>query len=61
MSKDDLRFGDRGGGSGPPQDPAEKMEMLVEVALQGLVLLVILYVLLAVLDALFFNGAIPLV
>lgn len=60
MSRDDLRFGDvDAGGSGG--GPVDTMEMLIELAVQGLVLLVILYVFLSVLDVLVFNGALPLV
>lgn len=60
MPKDDLRFGDVSGG-GPPQGPVEKMQMLIELTLQGAILIVVLYALLAILDTLVFNGALPIV
>lgn len=54
-----LRFGDIAGGGGG--GPLGIMQLLIELAIQGLILVVILYVILSVLDVLFFNGAIPLV
>lgn len=60
MPGDDLRIGDLGGG-GPPQGPVETMQMIIQLALQGMILLVILYALVAMLDTLVFNGAIPIV
>ena len=54
-----LRFGDIAAGSGG--GPLGIMQLLIQLAIQGLILLVILYVILAFLDVLFFNGAIPLV
>lgn len=59
MGKDDLRFGDVAGGG--ERGPIGTMQMLIELAIQGLILIVILYVVLAVLDVLIFNGAIPFV
>lgn len=59
MSKDDLRFGDMAGGK--DSGPVETMAILIELAIQGFVLLVILYVVLSVADVLFFDGAIPIV
>lgn len=61
MAKDDLRFGDLSSSGGPPQGPVEKMQMLIELALQGAILVVVLYALLAILDTLVFNGALPIV
>lgn len=59
MSRDDLRFGDASGGGGG--DPTDMMESVIQLAIQSLVLLVILYALVAILDVLIFNGAIPIV
>lgn len=55
----DLRFGDiaSGGGGGP----LGIMQLLIQLAIQGLILLVVLYVFLAFLDVLIFDGAIPIV
>lgn len=61
MADDDLRFGDLSSSGGAPQGPVEKMEMLIQLALQGMILLVILYALVAILDTLIFNGALPIV
>lgn len=54
-----LRFGDiaAGGGGGP----LGIMQLLIQLAIQGLILLVVLYVFLAFLDVLIFDGAIPIV
>lgn len=61
MADDDLRFGDLSSSGGPPQGPVEKMQMIIELALQGMILLVVLYALVAILDSLMFNGALPIV
>lgn len=61
MADDDLRFGDLSSSGGPSQGPVEKMQMLIQLALQGMILLVILYALVAILDTLIFNGALPIV
>lgn len=59
MAGDDLRFGDISGGSGG--GPVEKMQMYIQLALQGMILLVILYAFVAIMDTLLFNGAIPFI
>lgn len=59
MAGDDLRFGDIAGGGG--DGPVEKMQMYIQLALQGMILLVILYAFVAIMDTLLFDGAIPIV
>lgn len=61
MADDDLRFGDLAGGGGSPDGPVERMQMYIQLALQGLVLLVILYAVVSVLNTLVLDGALPLV
>lgn len=61
MAKDDLRFGDVSSSGGPPQGPVEKMELYIQLALQGMILLVILYAFTAIMDTLLFDGALPIV
>lgn len=61
MADDDLRFGDLAGGGGSPDGPVERMQMYIQLALQGLILLVILFAVVSVMNTLLFDGAIPIV